>query len=274
MDENLRDKYFRLKNHLGQMGSILVAYSGGTDSTLVLAVAKEALKDNVVAVTVHSPLQSKRMLNNAATMASRIRAEHITVNINEIAGGEFANNPPERCYLCKHQRFLELIEIANREGLDEVVDGTNVDDTSEYRPGLEAAAELGIRSPLLEIGFAKYEVRALSRELGLSTWNLPPATCLATRVPFYEPITLEKLSIIEQGEEFLTEEIGLGIVRLRFVEDRVARIEVPPSSISHLVSDGIRERVLRKMKQLGFIYTTVDIAGYRSGSLNEPLELR
>lgn len=270
MEASLEEKFHNLKRHLKEMGSALLAFSGGVDSTLVLAVGKEALGDNIVAVTVHSPLHPKSMLENAAAVAARLKVEHITIATNELENEDFTANPPERCFLCKHDRFSKLVDIATREGISEVIDGTQLDDTGDYRPGMEAAAELGVRGPLLETGFFKYEVRALSREMGLSTWNLPPSTCLATRVPYRQKITRDKLAIIEKGEQFLAN-LGLSQVRLRYVEDRTARIEVNPASLATLVADGVRERVLEKMRELGFIYTTVDLAGYRTGALNEAL---
>lgn len=270
MDSNLKDKYYQLKKNLGNMGSALLAFSGGVDSTLLLAVGKEALGENCIAVTIHSPLHPVPMLEGAAAMATRINVEHITVATDELENEGFCANPPERCYLCKHDRFGKLVEMATREGISEVIDGTQLGDIGDYRPGVEAAAELGVRSPLLEADFQKFEVRALSRELGLSTWNHPSSTCLATRIPYSEKITREKLSIIESGERFLTD-LGLSQVRLRYVDDRTARIEVSAASIPTLASDGTRQRVLNRMMDLGFIYVTVDLAGYRTGALNEVL---
>jgi len=270
MDSNLEDKYYNLKKNLGDMGSALLAFSGGVDSSLVLAVGKEALGDSFIAVTIHSPLHPLPMLESAAAMATRFKVEHIAVETDELENDGFCANPPERCYLCKHERFGKLVEMATREGIAEVIDGTQLDDIGDYRPGAEAATELGVRNPLLETDFQKFEVRALSRELGLSTWNHPSSTCLATRVPYSERITREKLSVIESGERFLTG-LGLSQVRLRYVDDRTARIEVHPASIPLLASDGTRQRVLDNMMDLGFIYVTVDLAGYRTGALNEAL---
>jgi uncharacterized protein len=271
MDEIIKGKYLNLRDTMSRMGSALVAFSGGVDSTLVLAVGKEVLGDNILAVTVQSPLYPNSHIKNASKIAASLRVEQIVITTDELSNGEFVSNPPERCYLCKHDLFSKLIEIAVREGIAEVVDGTQTDDISDYRPGMEAAKELGIRSPLLEAGFAKYEVRALSRELGLSTWNIPPGPCLASRIPYGQKITREKLRAIEKGEEYLIE-LGLSQVRLRYIEEKTARIEVSPSSLRMLVEEGVRERVLEKMKSLGFRYVTVDLACYRTGSLNETFE--
>ena len=272
MEANLQDKYFSLKKALGSVGSAVVAFSGGVDSTLLLAVGKEALGDNVLAVTVDSPLHPRSMMEMSTLMAARLKVEHLVIKTDELTSPAFTANPPDRCYLCKHSRFSKLIEIATREGISEVLDGTHMDDSGDYRPGMEAAQELSVRSPLLENEFYKFEVRALSRELGLATWNMPAGTCLATRVPYGEEITGEKLSVIDKGEEFLT---GLGMkdVRLRFYDNGTARIEVSSQGIPVLASDGVRERVVSKMRSLGFTYVTVDLAGYRTGALNEVLSL-
>jgi uncharacterized protein len=270
MESGLEEKYHTLKGNLSDMGSALLAFSGGVDSTLLLTVGKEALGENIVAVTVHSPLHPNEMLENATALAERLKVEHITVTNNELANEAFVRNPPERCYLCKHGRFSELVDIATREGVAEVIDGTQVDDTGDYRPGIDAAVELGVRSPLLEAGFSKYEVRALSRELGLPSWNQPPSTCLATRVAYYQRITREKLASVNKGEHFLMG-LGLSEVRLRFIDEKTARIEVSTSSFGTLVSEGVRQKVIEKMKDLGFTYATLDLAGYRSGALNEAL---
>ncbi|PKQ28368.1 MAG: TIGR00268 family protein [Candidatus Anoxymicrobium japonicum] len=270
MEANLEEKYFRLKKCLAEMGSALVSYSGGVDSTLLLAVGSEVLGENLLAVTVDSPLNPRSMMDATSKMAARLKVEHITIKTDELTDANFTSNPPERCYLCKHARFSKLVDIAAREGISEVLDGSQMNDVGDYRPGMDAVAELSVRSPLLEMELYKFEIRALSRELGLATWNTPGVTCLATRIPYGQKITREKLGVIEQCEEFLSD-MGMKNARLRFYDTGIARIEVSPSGIPVLASDGVRERVVDKLKALGFTYVTVDLAGYRTGSLNEVL---
>ena len=270
MEVSLEEKYYRLKACLTSMGSALVAYSGGVDSTLLLGVGRETLGDNLLAVTVDSPLHPRSMMDMASKMAARCKVEHMVIKTDELVEENFTSNPAERCYLCKHARFSKLVDIATREGISEVLDGTQMDDTGDYRPGIEAARELSVRSPLLETEFYKFEMRALSRELGLATWNMPAGTCLATRVPYGQVITREKLTAIDSGEEFLRD-LGLKDVRLRFYDNGTARIEVNPAGIPMLASDGVRERVVDRMKSLGFTYVAADLAGYRTGALNEVL---
>ncbi|MDD5448434.1 MAG: ATP-dependent sacrificial sulfur transferase LarE [Actinomycetota bacterium] len=264
MKTELSAKYQKLKENLSQMRSALIAFSGGADSTLLLAVAKEALDNRVVAATFQSPLNPPGLLRDASLIASHLQVEHITITVNELENEDFVSNPPERCYLCKRKRFGKLIGLASNKGLSVIVDGTQSDDAKEFRPGIKAARELSIRSPLLEAGFTKHEVRALSHELGLTSWNQPANSCLATRIPYFEKITAQKLHLIAKAEGYL-HELGLGLVRVRYIEDNAVRVEVDPSKISYVTSDGMRERILEAMKKLGLVYVSVDLEGYRPG---------
>jgi len=269
MGKEITKKYESLKRALASMKSALLSYSGGVDSTVLLAVGKEALGKNLIAVTIISPLQPE-----AGSTASRIAGElgvrHLSVEINELADPVLSQNPPERCYICKRKRFKVLLELSEKKGVAEVIDGSNRDDLSEYRPGLRAASELGIRSPLIEMGLSKDEVRGIARLLGLPNWDEPPSTCYATRIPYGQNITTEKIFTIQQGEKFL-EELGFGQIRLRYVDEKTARIELAPRLIPKIVSDDIRRRVIEEMRRLGFTYVTLDMAGYRPGSMNEAL---
>ncbi len=271
MEAELERKQARLKEVLEDMGSALLAFSGGVDSALLLAVGKEALGDRLVAVTACSPLYPQPVVEKACEIASRLSVEHIVIETDELSDEEFKANPPKRCYLCKRELYGRLLEIAEAKGIAQVIDGTQEDDAGDYRPGMRAAAEFGVRSPLLEVGMGKEEIRILSRELGLETWDIPAGPCLASRIPYEQEITPEKLLAIERGEEFLTE-LGFREVRVRFTAERVARIEVSPPEISRLVESGTREMVIRKLKELGFLYVALDLEGYRTGSMNAVLE--
>ncbi|MBU4193840.1 MAG: ATP-dependent sacrificial sulfur transferase LarE [Actinobacteria bacterium] len=267
MEANLKAKHLALKRNLADTGSAVLAFSGGVDSTLVLAVGREALGDRIIAATARSPLYPRSVVERAATLAQRLCVEHVVLDSNELEDARFTSNPPERCYLCKRELYGRLDRLAKKRGVAAVIDGTQLDDTSDYRPGMRAAAEFGVRSPLLEVGFTKDEIRAFSKELGLDTWDIPAGPCLASRVPYSEEITPRKLAAIEQGEQFLGE-LGFREVRVRFTKDSTARIEITADCISKLADKAVREKVVGKMKELGFLYVTLDLEGYRTGSMN------
>ncbi len=270
MEIELERKHARLTTILMEMGSALLAYSGGVDSALLLAVGKEALGDRIVAVTAHSPLYPLPVVERACRMAGQLGVEHVIIETDELADREFRTNPPDRCYLCKRELYGRLTDMARERNIAFVIDGTHADDLGDYRPGMRAATDFDVRSPLLEVGFTKDEVRALSRELGLETWDAPAGPCLASRIPYNREITLEILTAIEQGERLLSE-LGFREVRIRIGDERTARIEVSPDSIERLADRAVREQVVSGLKDLGFLYVTLDLEGYRTGSMNRVL---
>jgi len=270
MDDYVAEPYHKLKAELKALKSVLVAFSGGVYSTLVLSVAKQVLGDNVLAVTANSPLLPDSEIERARETAAALGAEHIIVDTRELENDAFRANPADRCYICKLIKFTELDELAVREGISQVVDGTNLDDTewAVYRPGLRAVRELGVISPLADAGMDKTAIRDLSRELGLALWNRPAYTCLATRIPYGMRITPDILARLERAEAVL-EELGATHIRVRLSDASSARIEVSTASFERIVAG--RERIAEEFKQLGFIYTSLDLAGYRSGSMDEVL---
>jgi uncharacterized protein len=236
---------------------------------LLLAVACDVLGDRVLAVTAASAIHPAAEKEAAAALTARLGVRQVTIETDELGIAGFADNPPERCYLCKAELFGRLQQIARAEGIAYVADGANADDAGDFRPGMRAVGELGVVSPLLEAGLTKDDVRALSKQLGLETWDKPSAACLASRFPYGEPITREKLAMVEAAEEFLT---GLGFrqVRVRH-HGPIARIEVAPDEIERLSSDTVREQVTGALTGIGYRYVTIDSRGYRTGSLNEVL---
>jgi uncharacterized protein len=263
-------KLARLRGILSGMESALVAYSGGVDSTFLLRVAVEELGDRVVALTTRSPTAAEDDLDLADALAREFGVRHLVIDANELDIPGYAQNPTNRCYLCKGSLYDICQAEAARLGLAHIVDGVNTDDLGDYRPGLGAAGEHGIRHPLVEAELSKDEIRSLSRSLRLPTWDKPSSPCLSSRFPYGTAITLEGLRKVG-GAEGVLHRLGFRACRVRF-HDPVARIEVPPEDIARLLEPAIRETVLREIRALGFLYVTVDLQGYRTGSLNEGLD--
>jgi uncharacterized protein len=252
------------------MERVVVAYSGGADSTLLLKAARETLgAQNIVAVTALSPLYPDRELVGAKRMAQEMAIKHILIESNELEIEGFSKNPLNRCYLCKRELFEEIQNLARKEAISFVVEGSTLDDEKDHRPGRRAIQELGIRSPLQEARFTKEDVRELSRTLGLPTWDKPSFACLASRFPYGEEITLEGLKMVDEAENFLFS-LGFKQVRVRHYQS-LARIEVYPEEMSRLMNGSLRVKVVNCLKEIGYRYVTLDLQGFRSGSMNEVL---
>ncbi len=270
MDRLIKEKFERLREIFQSMEKVVVAYSGGVDSTLLLKTATETLGDGgVIAVTALSPLYPERELAAAMKMAETLKVRHVLIESNELEIAEFVKNPSNRCYFCKKKLFGELLNIAKEESIPFVVEGSTVDDDQDYRPGRIAVAELGIRSPLREALLTKSEVRELSRMLNLKTWDKPSFACLASRFPYGEEINQDGLRMVDEAEDFL---FGLGFkqVRVRHYQT-LARIEILQGEMGRLLDGSLREKVVSELKRIGYKYVTLDLQGFRSGSMNEVL---
>jgi len=259
-----------LFSYLSGFKNLCVAFSGGVDSTFLLAAAKQAVPGRVLAINVSSFLITKEEISFAREMAAMLDAEFVRIDLGEIKDSLFLSNPVNRCYICKKIIFKEIIREAEKHGITAVADGTNADDKKDFRPGLKAVSELGVISPLAKTGFTKAAIRTASKAMGIITWNKPSSPCLATRIPYGIPITRKALSRIEQAERVLTQN-GFSGCRVRYFGD-TAKIEVMAPDMERLASRNMREKIVSELKKTGFLYITLDLEGYESGRLNRAIE--
>lgn len=269
MDE-LHQKYKRLKEIIRGYGSLAVAFSGGVDSTFLLKAAVDELgSERVAAITASSCFSPDREMKEASDFCKNAGISQIVAEMDILSVDGVAQNPPDRCYLCKKSIFTQIINLASEKGLAVVAEGSNMDDTGDYRPGMKAIAELAVKSPLKEAGLYKEEIRQLSRELGLPTWSKPSFACLASRFVYGETITEDKLSMVDRAEQLLLE-MGFTQFRVR-IHGELARIELLPEDIPVIMQPENRLKVYEKLKEYGFSYVSLDLKGYRTGSMNEVL---
>ena len=270
VNADLQKKLNTLEDVIRSMGSLAVGFSGGVDSSFLLYVAYKVLGDKALAVICVDVTMPGRELNEAKSFCEERGIRYEICQFDPMKEESFRNNSPDRCYFCKRGIFTEIMKIASDNGIAYTAEGSNVDDMGDYRPGLRAVAELKVQSPLREAGLYKSDIRALSKALGLPTWSKPSYACLASRFVYGEEITEEKLHMIDQAEQFLIEH-GFYEERVR-MHGKIARIEVPAKDISRLASDGIREEVYKRFKEIGFEFITLDMGGYRMGSMNSTIK--
>ena len=268
--EDAASKKENLIHYLEKLDSLLVAFSGGVDSTFLLALSHQTLMDKVVAVTESSTTYPSREREEAIKFTKDRGIEHIVFQADETSIAEFVSNAPDRCYHCKKSLSKNLLNIAKEKGISHVAYAANLDDLSDYRPGMDAAREMGIIAPLVDAHLSKEEIRFLSKEMGLPTWDKPAMACLASRIPYGEPITTKKLKMVEEAEDFLADQ-GFRQYRVRH-HGSVARIEVAGSEIKKVTGPELRKNIVEKFRQIGFYHIAVDLEGYFSGSMNRVLK--
>jgi uncharacterized protein len=272
MTEAFREKQARLREILEGMESIIVAYSGGVDSAYLACAAADARPGRVLCVTADSPSYPRHHRELAERIAREFSLPHQFIETAEMERPEYRANPSNRCYYCKHELYTKLTDFARERQYSVVVDGNNADDRGDYRPGRQAAREFGVRSPLDEADLTKDEIRALSREHGLPTWNEPASACLSSRIPYEQEVTEAKLQMVEQAEDALRE-LGFRVVRVRH-HDTLARLEIHRDEMPRALEPAVNEAIVRVLKSIGYRYVSLDLQGYRTGSLNEVLLLR
>lgn len=265
----LQEKFQLLKDNIKIRGSAAIAFSGGVDSTFLVRVAHEVLGDKLVAVTATSSTYPERELKEAINYAKDLGVKHIIISSEELDIEGFASNPKNRCYFCKKELFTKIKEVAKENNIKYVFDGSNLDDTGDFRPGMQAASELEVISPLMDAKLTKADIRELSKELDLPTWNKPSFACLSSRFPYGMKITIPKLKMVEEAEQFLLD-LGIRQVRVRH-HGEIARIEVSPEERVQFFNIEVMDKIGEKFKKLGFTYVTLDVLGYRTGSMNEVL---
>ncbi|MFL2759872.1 MAG: ATP-dependent sacrificial sulfur transferase LarE [Dehalococcoidia bacterium] len=268
-EKSVEEKRQQLVNIINDMGSVIVAYSGGVDSAFLAAVAHEVLGDKALSVTANSPSLAPSELEDAIALATDQEIHYEIIETKETEREDYQANNPDRCFFCKDELYSHLIKFADQRGYTVITNGTNVDDLGDYRPGLEAAKQYGVRSPLVEADLTKQDIRDLSKEMGLPTWDKPAQACLSSRIPYGTMVTVEALTRIAKAEHFLRSK-GFKQLRVRHHET-VARIEIEPKDFQALLDESVRNEITEYFKSIGYSYVTMDMNGFRSGSLNEIL---